>query len=48
MALMKDDRVNAAELFTSHIFLSDIVEQGFEELVANRDRHVKILVQPSG
>jgi (R,R)-butanediol dehydrogenase/meso-butanediol dehydrogenase/diacetyl reductase len=48
MALMKDDRVNAGDLVTSRISLSDIVEQGFEELVANRDRHVKILVQPSG
>jgi (R,R)-butanediol dehydrogenase / meso-butanediol dehydrogenase / diacetyl reductase len=48
MALMKDDRVNAGDLVTSCIPLSDIVEQGFEELVANRDRHVKILVHPSG
>ncbi len=48
MALMKDDRVNAGDLVTSRISLSDIVEQGFEELVANRDRHVKILVKPSG
>ena len=48
MALMKDDRVNAADLVTSRISLSDIVEQGFEDLVANRDRCVKILVQPSG
>jgi (R,R)-butanediol dehydrogenase/meso-butanediol dehydrogenase/diacetyl reductase len=48
MALMKDHRVNAGDLVTSRISLSDLVEQGFEELVANRDRHVKILVQPSG
>ena len=48
MALMKDDRVNAGDLVTGRVPLSDIVEQGFEELVANRDRHVKILVQPSG
>jgi (R,R)-butanediol dehydrogenase / meso-butanediol dehydrogenase / diacetyl reductase len=48
MALMKDARVNAGALVTSRVSLSDIVEQGFEELVANRDRHVKILVQPSG
>jgi (R,R)-butanediol dehydrogenase/meso-butanediol dehydrogenase/diacetyl reductase len=46
MALMRDDRVNAEELVTKRISLSDIVEEGFEELVANRDRHVKILVQP--
>ncbi len=46
MALMKDERVNAGELVTRRISLSDIVEEGFEELVANRDQHVKILVQP--
>lgn len=34
-------------LFTKQISLSNIVEEGFEELVANRDQHVKILVQPS-
>ncbi len=48
MALMKDDRVNAGDLVTSRISLSDIVEQGFEEFVATRDRYVKILVRPSG
>ena len=46
MTLMKDDRVNAGDLVTSRISLSEIVEEGFEELVANRDQHVKILVQP--
>jgi (R,R)-butanediol dehydrogenase / meso-butanediol dehydrogenase / diacetyl reductase len=46
MALMKDDRVNAGNLVTKRISLSEIVEEGFEELAANRDRHVKILVQP--
>jgi hypothetical protein len=41
-SVMVDD-----DLDTSRVSLSDIVEQGFEELVENRDRHVKILVQPS-
>jgi (R,R)-butanediol dehydrogenase / meso-butanediol dehydrogenase / diacetyl reductase len=45
MALMKDDRVNAGDLVTERISLSEIVEEGFEELAANRDQHVKILVQ---
>ena len=48
MVLMKDHRVNAGDQVTSRISLSDVVEQGFEELVENRNRHVKILVQPSG
>ncbi len=46
MALMKDERVNAGNLVTKRISLSEIVEEGFEELAANRDQHVKILVQP--
>ncbi len=46
MALMKDTRVNAGDLVTKRISLSEIVEEGFEELAANRDQHVKILVQP--
>jgi len=46
MALMKDDRVNAGDLVTRRISLSEIVEEGFEELATYRDRHVKILVQP--
>ena len=33
----------AGDIITSRVSLSDIAEQGFEELVANRDRHVKIL-----
>jgi hypothetical protein len=35
MALMKDERVNAGDLVTSRISLSQIVEEGFEELAAN-------------
>ena len=46
MALMKDDRVNAKDLVTKRISLSEIVEEGFEVLAANRDQHVKMLVQP--
>lgn len=46
MALMKDDGVNARDLVTKRISLSEIVEEGFEKLATNRDRHVKILVQP--
>jgi (R,R)-butanediol dehydrogenase/meso-butanediol dehydrogenase/diacetyl reductase len=46
MALMKDDRVSAGDLVTKRISLSEIVEEGFEELATNRDQHVKILVQP--
>jgi len=34
------------KLVTARIALEDVVEQGFEELVNNKDDHVKILVTP--
>jgi (R,R)-butanediol dehydrogenase/meso-butanediol dehydrogenase/diacetyl reductase len=33
-------------MVTSKIHIDDIVQKGFNELVANRDQHVKILVTP--
>ena len=34
------------KMVTSRIGLEDIVEKGFEELVTNKDEHIKILVTP--
>jgi (R,R)-butanediol dehydrogenase/meso-butanediol dehydrogenase/diacetyl reductase len=34
------------KLVTARIALDDVVEKGFEELVNNKDVHVKILVTP--
>lgn len=34
------------KLITSRILLEDVVRGGFEELVTNKDSHVKILVTP--
>ncbi len=31
-------------MITARIKLDDIVEKGFKELLANRERHIKILV----
>ncbi len=46
IALIEDGRINAKDLVSERISLENIVEEGFEELVSNKDRHVKILVQP--
>ncbi|KAF2679791.1 threonine dehydrogenase [Lentithecium fluviatile CBS 122367] len=34
----------AGDMVTSRIYIDDIKEKGFEELVTNKDRHVKIMV----
>ena len=34
------------EMVTSRIELDDVAKQGFEELVRNKDHHIKILVTP--
>lgn len=38
---------NLDTMVTSKIYIDDIVSKGFDELVTNRDQHVKILVTPS-
>ncbi len=42
-----DGRIDVAPLITGRIPLADIVSKGFDELVNNKDRNVKIIVQPS-
>jgi hypothetical protein len=34
------------EMVTSRIQLEDVATQGFEELIQNKDKHIKILVTP--
>lgn len=46
IALMNDGRISASQFITGRIPLEEIVERGFGELIANKDQHVKILVQP--
>lgn len=46
MAMMADGRIQAGDLVTRRIKLETVVEEGFKELVAHKDRHVKILVEP--
>lgn len=45
--MLADGSLDAEGLITSVIPLSRVIEDGFEELINNRDHHVKILVQPN-
>ena len=45
--LLRDGRIDPMPMITERIGIDDIVSGGFEELRANRDRQVKILVQPN-
>jgi (R,R)-butanediol dehydrogenase/meso-butanediol dehydrogenase/diacetyl reductase len=47
IALLADGRIDAAPLITSRVTLQEAIAGGFQELVRNRDGHVKILVDPS-
>jgi (R,R)-butanediol dehydrogenase/meso-butanediol dehydrogenase/diacetyl reductase len=46
MALLEDGRIKAEPLITGDIKLDNIVEQGFEELLKNKESNIKILVSP--
>lgn len=37
---------SVSKMVTSRIALEDVVHKGFEELVSNKDDHIKILVTP--
>lgn len=45
-ALLNNGAITAEPMITGKIELDDIVEKGFEELVNNKDAHIKILVKP--
>jgi (R,R)-butanediol dehydrogenase/meso-butanediol dehydrogenase/diacetyl reductase len=45
IALLADGRIKAEPLITGKIKLDDIVENGFEELLENRESNIKILVE---
>ncbi|KAK5051907.1 hypothetical protein LTR84_002710 [Exophiala bonariae] len=47
MKLMSEGRLQGYEkMITSRVALDDVVTKGFEELVARKDDHVKILISP--
>jgi (R,R)-butanediol dehydrogenase/meso-butanediol dehydrogenase/diacetyl reductase len=45
-ALLANGSISAEPMITGKIELDDIVAKGFEELVNNKDAHIKILVKP--
>ena len=44
IALARSGKVNLAPFITSKILVDDIVEQGYQRLITNKDNEVKILV----
>lgn len=46
LAVVRDGRIDASRLITSRIDLGDVVRDGFDELIHNKEKHVKILVRP--
>jgi (R,R)-butanediol dehydrogenase/meso-butanediol dehydrogenase/diacetyl reductase len=46
-ALLADGRLKADPLITGRIGLDDLIEKGFEELLAHKERNVKIIVSPT-
>ena len=45
--MLQDGRIDDRGIITERVALSDVVEDGFDELVDHKDRHVKILVRSS-
>lgn len=44
--LVREGRIDLKPFITGRIDLSELVEQGFEQLINNNEQHVKILVHP--
>lgn len=47
IALVRDGKVDPFQFITGRIGLDDIVEQGFRELIDNKEENVKVLVSPT-
>ena len=46
--LLGAGRIKAEPLITSRIGIDDLVEKGFDELIQNKNDHLKILISPRG
>ena len=46
IALVADGRVDAPAFITDRIALGDVIEEGFQKLMDEPDRHVRIIVDP--
>nr|AIU93829.1 hypothetical protein LRS1606.395 [Rhodococcus sp. NS1] len=47
IACLADKRIDPVDMITARISLEDVVEKGFDELIRNKDDHIKIIVSPS-
>ena len=47
IALVADKRIQAEPFITGRVNLDEVIAGGFEQLITNKDQHVKILVSPS-
>ncbi len=47
LQLLSDGRLTDRGLITGKITLDELIEQGFHELIRNKEKHVKILVRPN-
>jgi (R,R)-butanediol dehydrogenase/meso-butanediol dehydrogenase/diacetyl reductase len=47
IAMLQDGTIDTEGIITQRIPLTDVVDAGFNELVAHKDRHVKILIRSS-
>lgn len=46
IAALDDGRIKPGDMITHRTTLEQVVEGGFEELLRNKDKHIKIIVQP--
>ncbi|HNX29671.1 MAG TPA: 2,3-butanediol dehydrogenase [Syntrophomonadaceae bacterium] len=46
IAMLGDGRLDANTMITGKIKLEDIIDQGFQELINNKDENIKIIVSP--
>ena len=48
LSFLVDRRLEASSMITGRIGLDHLLDKGFKELIRNKDKHIKILVSPSG
>lgn len=46
--LLGEGKIHAEPLISSRIAIDDLVQNGFEELLRNKEEHLKILISPQG
>lgn len=45
LSYLKDKKINAQELITKEVTLETLVEDGFEELIKNPTKHIKVIIK---